>query len=94
MSSPTPKQKALLQYLSIGVPSTKQEASDLIDAAINNETYAARLSGWSTDRLQLHPRLYEREAAERKASRAESLWSQANDEVGGEGFPIKRITKA
>ena len=94
MSSPSPKQTALLQYLSIGVPSTKQEASDLIDAAINNEVYAARLSGWNTDRLRLHPRLYEREAAERKASRAESLWSEANDQVGGAGFPIKRITKA
>jgi len=94
MSSPTPKQTALLQYFSIRVPSTKQEASDLIDAAINDEAYSARLSAWNTDKLRLHPRLYERETAERKASRSESLWNAANDEVGGEGFPLKRMTKA
>ena len=94
MSSPTPKQAALLQYLSIRLPATKEEASDLIDAAIHDEAHAPRLSAWNTDKLRLHPRLYEREAAERKASRVESLWSAANDEVGGEGFPLKRMTKA
>lgn len=94
MNGPTPKQKALLEYLGISVPGTKQEAADLIDRAINDNAYEERLSKWKNDRLSLYPELYEAEATSQKASRGPALWRAVNDEVGGEGFPLKRITKA
>lgn len=92
MNTPTPKQKALLEYLEIRVPSSKSEASQIIEKALTDEHYAARLSTWNLEKLVLHPKLYESEAAERKRSRAESLWQASNDSLG-EGFPLCRITK-
>lgn len=88
----TPKQAALLTYLGIPVPATKDEASDAIDAAIESDAYAERLSGWQQDRLKLHPDLYAMQIEEQRHSRAETLCDFVNCDVGSEFHPIKRIT--
>lgn len=60
MKSATPKQRAFLAYLGIRFPDriSLDEAARTLDAAVNDERYAAKLSRWNIDKFQLHPDLY------------------------------------
>lgn len=91
---PTPKQAALLAYLGIGAPETKDEASSLITSAIESGHYSEQLERWQDDRIRLHPEIYKKERAARNAERAECLQYYVNNDVGSSFHPLKRITRA
>jgi len=93
-SGATPKQRAFLEYLGIMVPGTKEEASEAIDAAMNDDALAERRSRWTTDRLFLHPDLYRDEGISFRASRIDILHRNVNSLVGDPSHPFKRMTKA
>ncbi len=84
----------MLQF--IGVPFTEplsfQDASHLIDHAIESGLYRDRLDEWNGQKLKLHPELYAKEIAERKANRVGFLHERLNDEEHGQY--TKRVTKA
>jgi len=71
----TPRQIALLKYLSIEIPRalTTDAASSLIEAAQSDNQLRSRLRRWTHERLILHPDLYEEERGWWKDSRAEEL---------------------
>ena len=72
MASPTPKQKALLEYLGLPVPADRAAASSRIDGALSDERLSKRLANWRTDKLILHPDIYAEELA---AMAADGFWA-------------------
>jgi hypothetical protein len=89
----TAKQKAFLGYLSIGIPEdlSKEQASSLLNDAMEDPASAERIGRWSAERLRLHPDLFAAEIHARKENRANHFFEICQTE-GSQFFT--RITKA
>lgn len=74
----TERQLALIEYLGLARPPelTKNEASDLLEAAKQDPILLERLDSWNIDRLILHPNTYATERGTFKEGRAELLLNQ------------------
>jgi hypothetical protein len=68
----TAKQKALLNYLAIAFRPdlTRDQASRLVNDAMEDGKNSERLSLWNEERLRLHPELFGAEAQAKKENRA------------------------
>jgi hypothetical protein len=77
----TDRQLSLLEYLGVSTPPnlTKNEASELVEAAKQDSLVRDRLDSWTIERLELHPDLYAAERSSFKHSRAELLLGQYRD---------------
>ena len=91
--SATEKQKALLSYLGIPFSAdlSKDKAALLVNDAMEDAKNAARLAQWNSDRLKLHPDLFEAEIKAKKESRVGGFFGLCETE-GAEYFT--KITKA
>jgi hypothetical protein len=89
----TPKQKAFLGYLAIEIPEdlSKEQASTLLNDAMEDPACAEKIGKWSAERLRLHPELFAAEIHARKENRANHFFEICQTE-GAQYFT--RITKA
>jgi hypothetical protein len=89
----TPKQRAFLHYMGLKVPGeiTKDQAARAIADATENPKNAGRVAQWHTERLTLHPDLFEEEIKERKEQRIQHYFDVCQHE-GAEY--LQGITKA
>lgn len=87
------RQKALLSFLSIPLPSgvTREQAAALLADATEDPKNAARLAKWNTDRFRLYPELFAEEIQERKENRPQQYFEIGETE-GAEFFT--ELTKA
>ena len=93
----TQRQRALLEYLGLSAPPnvTKNEASELLDAAKRDPSLCDRLDSWNLDRLSLHPDMYAAERNSFKESRTEILLEQYNDfrsDLRESGANVRKLT--
>jgi hypothetical protein len=74
----TERQLALLAYLNLPISTdlTKNEASDLLEAAKRDASLGERLDQWNYDRLELHADIYATERATFKLDRIEIMLGQ------------------
>ncbi len=89
----TPKQKALLSYL--GLPFSpdlsKDQAALFINEAMEDSKKAGRFAQWNTERLTLHPDLFEAEIQQQKEARTAD-YLEICQTTGAEYFT--KITRA
>ena len=87
------RQKVFLGYLSIDFPEdlSKEQASALLNDAIEDPGFADQIGRWSAERLRLHPDLFAAEIHARKENRANHFFEICQTE-GAQYFT--RITKA
>lgn len=89
----TAKQKALLTYLGVELPSaaSKTDAAVLVSDAMENPKFQARLSKWHEEKLKLHPDVFADEIELRKAGRGTRYVELCQTEGAG---VVKDVTKA
>lgn len=89
----TAKQKAFLSYLSVPFPEdlAKEQASILLNGAMDDPAFGEQIGKWGAERLRLHPDLFAAEAHARKEDRASHFFDICQTE-GAQYFT--RITKA
>lgn len=89
----TPRQQAFLSYMRIPFAPeiTREEASLLVNDAMENPKDPARIARWNEERLQLHPELFAAEIQSRKENRPQRFLEICQDE----GAPyFEKVTKA
>lgn len=87
------RQKAFLDYVGIAFPPdvTKEDASSLVNDAMENPKDPARLARWNEERLHLHPELFTTEITARKEGRSQRFLEICHEE--GASF-FEKVTKA
>ncbi len=89
----TARQKAFLDYAGIAFAPeiSKEDASRLVNEAMENPKDPARLARWNEERLHLHPKLFAAEIQARKEARPQRFLEICH----GEGAPFfEKVTKA
>lgn len=78
---PTKRQLALLTYLGLSLPNdlTKDQASDMLDAAMEDPRHEERLHTWRTDKLKLHPDLYSEELQAAREGRPQHFYNEMHE---------------
>jgi hypothetical protein len=89
----TARQKALLDYLGIAFAPdvTKEDASQLVNEAMEHPKDPARLARWNEERLHLHPELFAAEIQAKKENRSQH-YLEVCHEAGAPYF--EKVTKA
>ncbi|HYR58726.1 MAG TPA: DUF4339 domain-containing protein [Chthoniobacteraceae bacterium] len=78
----TKRQKAFLSYLGIAFPPeiTREDASLLVNDAMENPKDPARVARWNDERLRLYPELFAAEIQARKENRAQRYFEICQEE--------------